>query len=77
MDIEKSLEYWSLKLNIPRNQFIRPYIKTSLIEGISHKGFKHGTCGVYVHSQYLKERILAGIDVIAKDITGIEKENLV
>jgi hypothetical protein len=45
MDVEKEVDYWSKQLNIPKNQFCKPYIKKSSMLQISHKrNFSHGTC---------------------------------
>lgn len=77
MDIEKTLDYWSRFLNIPVNQFIKPYIKESSRKDIDHKGFGHGTCGLYICDQYLKEKVMLGIEVIAENITGIKTKDLV
>jgi transposase-like protein len=64
MDIEKSLRYWSSYLDIPRIQFIKPYIKKSDRTQIDQKGFGHGTCGLYIYDIKLKTRISASIKAL-------------
>lgn len=66
MNIQKEKNFWSLELNIPLSQFLKPYIKKSTFSGITYKGgFGHGTCGLVVNDVFLKERILGTIDAIA------------
>lgn len=65
MDIEAEKQFWSKQINIPPSQFIKPYIKKSKKADIDHKGFGHGTCGLYVYDTPLKERILMAIEAIA------------
>ncbi|MDD5221176.1 MAG: helix-turn-helix domain containing protein [Candidatus Pacebacteria bacterium] len=65
MNIEKELNFWSEILNIPRNQFIRPYIKKSESTRINHKGsFGHGTCNARIGNARLTEQVLMGIKAI-------------
>ncbi len=66
MEIEKEVEYWSTTLSLPTNQFIRPYVKQTLLSGINHKGgFGHGTCNIRVSNARLAEKVLMGIKVIS------------
>jgi len=65
MKIIKEINYWSTQLQIPKSQFIRPYIKESKKSNIDQKGFGHGTCGLVVHNTVLKEKILMGIQAVA------------
>lgn len=66
MDITMEHGYWSQALDIPLNQFRKPYIKQSMRIGISEKGgFGHGTCDLTVHNAVLKKRIMMGIKVIS------------
>ncbi len=65
MDIDIEKYFWSKQLNIPLSQFIKPYVKKSKKADIDHKGFGHGTCGLYVYETPLKERILMAIEAIA------------
>lgn len=64
MKIEESLNYWSEYLGIPRDQFNKPYNKDSLRSNLTQKGFGHGTCCVNVCNKLLKNKIMAGIDVL-------------
>jgi len=67
MDINKEIDYWSKILNIPKQQFVRPYIKESSSTRINHKGgFGHGTCGLRIGDARLTERTIMSIDAIAE-----------
>jgi transposase-like protein len=66
MDAEKEKKYWSKTLNIPDQQFTKPYIKKTLLKDINHKGgFGHGTCNVKIGDARLTEQILMAIKVIS------------
>jgi hypothetical protein len=65
MNVKKALNFWSTELGLPLKQFIKPYIKVTKKSEIDHKGFGHGTCGIYVYDQYLKEKVMLGIESIA------------
>lgn len=70
MDIAKEIDFWSRTLNIPRQQFIKPYIKKSLITRINHKGgFGHGTCNVNIGNARLSESIMMAIKAIIDKYT--------
>lgn len=66
MDIEKETHFWQKVLNLPREAFKNPYIKTSLYtKPRNYNGrFGHGTCNVYISDIDLYERIIAGIEYI-------------
>lgn len=70
MNVDKSLDYWSGELNIPKTQFLKPYIKESVRAGLTHKGYGRGTCGLYVHDTRLKEKITLGTKAIANYYSG-------
>jgi len=66
MDIEKELNFWSEKLNMPKSQFTKPYIKKSLSTRINQKGgFGHGTCNARIGGARLNEQILMGIKSVS------------
>lgn len=66
MDIDKELDFWSRMLNIPLNQFNRPYIKKTSSVRINHKGgFGHGTCNVRIGGARLAEKVHMAIKAIA------------
>lgn len=65
MNIEEELNYWSKQLNLPRSQFIKPYIKNSTRSSLTQKGFGHGTCGIMVNNIRYKEKIILGLKAIA------------
>jgi predicted transcriptional regulator len=64
MDINQSIKYWSNYLAIPKEQFLKPYIKDSNRKDIDQKGFGHGTCGIYIYDRVIKLRVLAGMNAI-------------
>ena len=70
MQVDQKVSFWSSYLRLSKRQFIRPYIKTSSREGISHKGFGHGTCGIYINDVRLKEKIIKGIEAISDFYIG-------
>jgi hypothetical protein len=65
MNIEKEIEFWSMKLNISKNNFLKPYVKESKLTDLDHKGYGHGTCGLLVYNTKLKEKILMAIKALA------------
>lgn len=65
MNIEETIDYWSGELVIPKSQFVKPYVKESLRSNINQKGFGHGTCGLYINNQKLKEQVILGIKAIS------------
>ena len=70
MDIENELNFWQNITRLKRNQFIKPYIKTTSSLKIDHPSFGHGTCNLYTCDTKLKRNILAGIKVILDEING-------
>lgn len=72
MNIEKEINFWTTTLNLPKNQFIRPYIKESLLKNINHKGgFGHGTCNIRINDARLTEKILMSIKVVSQKYMGM------
>jgi len=66
MDVGKEVGLWSCLLDIPKRQFIRPYIKKTNQKTINHKGsFGHGTCNLRINDVKLSENILMAIKVIS------------
>lgn len=62
MNIKKELNYWSKLLEIPLNQFYKPYIKKNNNPKLIHKGsHEHGTCNISVNGVNLAEHILMAI----------------
>jgi hypothetical protein len=64
MVVEDEILFWSKSLVIPRNQFVKPYVKMSKRIDLDEKGFGHGTCNLRVCDTMLKEKILMGIKVV-------------
>jgi len=72
MNIGKEIQFWSITLNIPDTQFIKPYIKNSLLTNINHKGgFGHGTCNIRIGNARLSEKILTTLKVITDTYTKL------
>lgn len=65
MDNQVEMEFWSQTLGIPKEQFKTPYIKKSTREGLSYKGFGHGTCNLICLDSALAEKIAMSIKAIA------------
>lgn len=64
MDVYETTKFWSNVLDIPPTQFNKPYVKTSNKEGLTYKGFGHGTCRLYAGSVPLSERVAMAIKCI-------------
>ena len=73
MDIEESINYWSIMLGLPREQFNKPYIKNSNREGLTYKSFGHGTCNLYHGSVPLSDKIAMSIKAIS-DKYGVKSD---
>ena len=66
MDIDKEIEFWSKKIDIPKNQFSKPYIKQTSLKSINYKrGFGHGTCNARINNARLSEKVLMAIKSIS------------
>ena len=65
MDIDKEKDYWINELKLDNSHFVKPYIKNTTLRGVVHKGYMHGTCGVYVYDARLKEKLMMGIKAVA------------
>jgi len=58
MDILNITKFWSKELNIPLNQFKKPYVKDSKLSSLTYKnGFGKGTCNVRIGGRDLAEYI--------------------
>ena len=75
MDIKKEVGFWSRELNIPIEQFNKPYIKDSNRSDLDQKGFGHGTCGLSRSDTIIKEKILMALEAIPDFFS--EKLNLI
>jgi len=74
MDVEESIDFWSKELGLSRDQFHRPYIKSSSRGNLTYKGFGHGTCKLYYGSVALSEKVAMSVKAIS-DFYGA-KSNL-
>ena len=71
MDIKKEISFWSEKIDIPKNQFSKPYIKKTYFSSITYKrGFGHGTCNARINDARLSEKVLMGIKSISDKYNG-------
>ena len=71
MNIENEISFWQKSLGVRRVQFKKPYIKDSLLTGITYKnGFGHGTCNVVVDRTEPARYILMGMRYIIEVLTG-------
>lgn len=66
MNIEETINFWSTSLNIPKEQFYKPYIKKTNREGLTYKSFGHGTCKIIYSSVDLSEKIAMSIKAISE-----------
>jgi len=65
MNVQKTIEFWSRRLKIRKNQFLRPYIKNSSRLDLTEKGYGHGTCNIRVSNAHIKQKILMLIKAIS------------
>ena len=65
MNVEEAINFWSMELGIPKNQFNKPYIKVSTRSLIDQKGFGYGTCNIVAQNTRIKENILMTIKAIS------------
>lgn len=73
MDVNGEISFWSKYLKIPEVQFYKPYIKNSNKEGVTYKGFGHGTCKIRLCSIAMGERVAMSIKAIT-NICGATDE---
>ena len=64
MDVRSETQFWSRELNLPLEQFRKPYIKETTLRGLTYKTIGHGTCNLIVYGQELREKILMGMEVV-------------
>ena len=73
MNVEEAINFWSTILDIPRDQFRKPYIKKTNREGLTYKSYGHGTCRLYAGSVELSEKIAMSIKAIS-DYYGVKND---
>lgn len=73
MNIDETISFWSTVLDIPKNQFRKPYIKKTNREGLTYKSFGHGTCRLYAGGVGLSEKIAMSIKAIS-DYYGVKND---
>jgi hypothetical protein len=62
MNIKEKIKFWSDTLDIPQNQFWKPYIKKSLQTSITYKnGYGHGTCCIVYDNKPFRDYVLMGL----------------
>ncbi len=67
MNITKEMDFWSRELAMPKEQFIRPYIKPTYFKDVNRGSFGHGTCTVRVANARISETVLMGIKAIREN----------
>lgn len=68
MDIEKTKKWWSDKLQIPLEQFRKPYIKKTQQSNAVYKGyFKQGTCSIIYEDVMFLNYVLMGLKYLAEE----------
>lgn len=65
MDVEETINYWARTLNLPKEQFSKPYIKKSNRADLTYKSFGYGTCRLYHCSVLLCEQVAMSIKAIS------------
>ncbi len=69
MSEKKMTSFWAKALKVKVNQFRRPYIKASLLSGLTYKsGFGYGTCNVMLDDTETTDYVLMGIKYIVGKI---------
>lgn len=66
MNIQKETDFWAKMLNIPVEQFSKPYIKNTTRRGLTYKSFGHGTCNLVCCDSALAEKIAMSIKALAE-----------
>jgi Homeodomain-like domain len=66
MDVIKETAFWTKKLNLPKSQFIKPYIKETKFSAITYKnGYGHGTCNLFVRGANFQNKVFMGLKVLS------------
>jgi hypothetical protein len=65
MNINESINFWSVTLDLQISQFRRTYIKKSNRDGLTYKSFGHGTCRIHLGDVHLSEKIAMSIKAIS------------
>ncbi len=73
MNGEEVISFWSACLNLPKEQFGKPYIKKSNREGLTYKSFGHGTCNLHYGSVALSDMIAMSIKSVS-DKYGVKSD---
>lgn len=67
MSVQKEILFWSKTLSIPKNQFRKPYIKSSSLSGLTYKtGYGHGTCSIEFENMPLWEYITMALKYLGE-----------
>jgi len=70
MDMQKEMQYWSQTLRIPTTQFRKPYVKESLLSGLTYKnGYGHGTCNLRFENMPMWEYITMALKYMREQHT--------
>ncbi|OGD61584.1 hypothetical protein A3A71_04145 [Candidatus Berkelbacteria bacterium RIFCSPLOWO2_01_FULL_50_28] len=66
MDIPKEMEYWIKTLDLPIENFHKPYIKATTLRGLTFKGYGHGTCDLRISHRDSSEKVLMAIKALSE-----------
>ncbi|PIR08464.1 hypothetical protein COV53_02910 [Candidatus Gottesmanbacteria bacterium CG11_big_fil_rev_8_21_14_0_20_37_11] len=66
-DHHKLIDYWSIKLQVPKAQFIKPYIRHDYNKNKTHK-MPHGLIHIRYNDKRLFMKIMEEIDIIASKL---------
>ena len=66
MCVEDETHYWMGVTGLRASQFVKPYIKTTTLRGITYKTRGHGTCNIIASGLQYARPALAGMEVLAE-----------
>lgn len=67
MNKNQEVDFWSQELNIPKANFVKPYIKETKRGTSYNHRFNHGTCNLYFNNRDVAEYVLSGVEYMGKD----------
>ncbi len=73
INVEEAIKFWSIILDIPRDQFRKPYIKKTNREGLTYKSYGYEICRLYAGSVGLSEEVVMSIKAIS-DHYGVKND---
>lgn len=67
MNPGRVIDYWSKILDLPKEQFTKPYIKSSNRTGLTYKSYGHGTCNIIACNVKMSDKVAMSIKAIAEN----------